>query len=299
MADQRGPRQLLGVLSTRTLTLRAALSRENEDQEAREIVRYKVEELKRKGGEKQKEREKRSRQETEPEQVEPDEAEEDDMGIVCEEEEQCDDSDSEWEDLEETSEQKESNKYNTIGLKNFARECDRYGVSDRAGAKIGNGLLKDLGIVKKGSTDKLICPGKLRRERSKWGAVLERKHSAVELPQGLYTDGKRVPTLVRRTTETKVRIPGRRGRGAYRTVVTTSNKVEIQDHYPVLAQPGGDYVTHVTPEDGTGMGLAKELVAVIRERRVSKTRYNIRGGVYWPRQLASATRGDVSKHCWL
>ena len=107
----------------------------------------------------------------------------------------------------------EKKKYNTMSLKHFSRECDRYGISDRAGVKIGNGLMKDLGIVKKERTDKLICPSKLRRERAKWGEKMERDHSQVKLPQGLYTDGKRVPTLVRLTTGTKEQVPG--GRGAY------------------------------------------------------------------------------------
>ena len=177
-------------------------------------------------------------------------------------------SDSEWEDIED-DENESTNSYNTISLRNFSRECDRYCVSDRAGAKIGNGLLKDLGLVKKGDTDRLICPSKLRRERAKWGAKLDEEARSVKLPGGLYTDGKRVPTLVRQTTETRVRVPGGRGKAAYRTVISTSNKLVVEDHYPVLAEPGGKYVTHMTPEDGTGLALAKEIVAVIRERKVT------------------------------
>ena len=34
----------------------------------------------------------------------------------------------------------------------------------------------------------------------------------------------------------------------------------------MLAMPGGDYVTHVTPADGTGRALAREVVDVIREQ---------------------------------
>ena len=158
---------------------------------------------------------------------------------------------SDWEDIEEVKESTKS--YNTLSLKHFASEVDRYCISDRAAAKIGNGLLKDLGIVRKGVTDKLICPSKLRRERAKWGAKLDREARAEQLPGGLYSDGKRVPTLIRQTHETKVRVPGRRGKAAYRTVYSISNKVVVEDHYPVVAEPGGKYVTHVTPEDGTGL----------------------------------------------
>ena len=105
----------------------------------------------------------------------------------------------------------------------------------------------------------LICPCKLRRERSKWGAELEKEHSEVKLPQGLYTECKRVPTLVRQTTTTKVQARGGRGRGAQRNVVSTSKIVVVEDHYPVVAEPSGECVT---PEDGTGLSLAKELVTV-------------------------------------
>ena len=69
---------------------------------------------------------------------------------------------------------------------------------------------------------------------------------------GLYTDGKKTPTLVRDVTETKVRVPGARGKAAYKVVQSVSNKLEVQDHYPVVGQPSGEYVTHVTPSGSCG-----------------------------------------------
>ena len=175
--------------------------------------------------------------------------------------------DEDWVDIDVDPKGVEKNtvkvrKYNTLHLKNFAIECDRYGVPDRAAAKIGNGLLKDLGKVTKDNTSMLICPTRLRRERLKWGAKLEAECSRISLPHGLYTDGKRVPTLVRLTRETKVKVPGGRGRRAYRTVATTSNQLVV------LAEPGGSYVTHVTPEHGTGLALADEIVSVVKERGI-------------------------------
>ena len=155
-------------------------------------------------------------------------------GQSAEEEESDEaDNDSDWEDLEK----EEISTYNTMPLKHFAKVCDRYVLSDRAGAMLANGLLRDLGIVKKGQTAKLVCPSKLRRQREKWGKVLVKEKKKDNLLQGLYTDGKRVPTLVRETTVTKVQVPGGRGRADYSTVSTTSNKTVVQDHYPVLAEP--------------------------------------------------------------
>ena len=84
------------------------------------------------------------------------------------------DSDSDWEDFDDVEKTPE---YNTLKLNIFARECDRYKASNREGAKLANALLKDLKIVTKKDWSKLICPGKLRRERLKWGGELEKIHS--------------------------------------------------------------------------------------------------------------------------
>ena len=75
--------------------------------------------------------------------------------------------DSDWEDCDDVEEV--TRDYNTMSLKHFAMECERYDVSDRAASKLGNALLKDLGIVRRGDTAKLICPTRLRRQRKKWG----------------------------------------------------------------------------------------------------------------------------------
>ena len=242
------------------------MTKEREDLETRELVRFKVEEAARKE-KRRKELLKKSNEDVEllfaKVPVEHDHSD----GQEKSGESGVDDSDSEWEDIEEAKTKAASKSYNTWSLKHFAQECDRYCISDRAGAKIGNGLLKDLGIVHKGSTDKLICPSKVRRERAKWGARLEKESASVQLPGGLYTDGKRVPTLVRQTTDNKVQVPGGRGKKAYRTVSSTSNQLVIEDHYPVVAEPGGHYITHLTPENGTGHALAKEIVDVVRERK--------------------------------
>ena len=258
---------LQGVLSTRTLSLRAASERDRQGQEARDMVRFKMEQLQREE-KKKTEREERSKQDCEilfstvpVDDIDfSEDSSEDNNGDDGQE------TDSDWEDVEEEVTEDNTSNYNLRSLKYFSMECDRYGVSDRAGAKIGNGLLKDLGIVKRGCTAKLICPSKLRRERRKWGKLLGEEKDAVKLPQGLYTDGKKVPTLVRVTTVTKVQVPGGKGRAAYRTVSSTSNKMVVEDHFPVVAEPSGQYITHVTPVDGTGLALAQELVPVIREK---------------------------------
>ena len=122
-------------------------------------------------------------------------------------------------------------------------------------------------LVKKGDISKLICPNRLRRQRQKWGAKIETRQRDQKFSQGIYTDGKRIPTLVRETKITRVRVPGGRGRAAYKTVETVGNKLVVEDHYPVVSEPGGKYVTHITPKEGTGLSLANELVPVIKESK--------------------------------
>ena len=70
-------------------------------------------------------------------------------------------------------------------------------------------------------------------------------------------------------TETKVKVRGARGKGAYKVVQSVSNKLEVQDHYPVVAQPSGEYVTHMTPIGSCGKAIAKEIIGVVKERNVN------------------------------
>ena len=175
-------------------------------------------------------------------------------------------SESEWEDQEETEKVPE---YNNMKLPNFSRECDRYKISNRAAAKLGNGLLKDLKLVTKQNTRLLIGPCKVRRERLRWGGVLEKSHQAEPMPGGLYCDGKKCPTLTRISTSVPVQVRGAKGRGSRRIVETTSVQKVQTEHFSCVSQPGGKYLTHVTPDSGTGNSIAKEVVAVVRERDIS------------------------------
>ena len=42
----------------------------------------------------------------------------------------------------------------------------------------------------------------------------------------------------------------------------------MQEHFTCVSEPKGGYLTHVTPIDATGRAIAKELVAVVRERNM-------------------------------
>ena len=51
-------------------------------------------------------------------------------------------------------------KYATMSRKHFTMQCERNNVSARAASKLGNALLRDLGLVNRGDTAKLIWPTK-------------------------------------------------------------------------------------------------------------------------------------------
>ena len=81
--------------------------------------------------------------------------------------------DSDWEEVGE---------YNTLDLPRFCRDLDRYKVSNRAAAKLGNSLLKDLGVVGAEDLKFLLCPNKVLRQRAKHGKLLAEKHKAKPAP---------------------------------------------------------------------------------------------------------------------
>ena len=166
MQDQRGPRNFAS-LSDNSRSLRTAASRKvsTEEAEARQLERWRLEKVERKAEQARKAKEK---SETEMEVLlgtvpynnfnisDNNESLVDNISESEHEDNVDNDSDSDWEDI---NEEKDKIEYNTLKLKNFSRECDRYKTSNREGAKLANALLRDLGLVTKNNFSKLICPG--------------------------------------------------------------------------------------------------------------------------------------------
>ena len=65
-----------------------------------------------------------------------------------------------------------------------------------------------------------------------------------------------------------IKVRGKRGRNSCKTVATTSIKTYMQEHFTCVSEPGGAYLSHVTPAEATGRSIAKELVALVRERDI-------------------------------
>ena len=51
-------------------------------------------------------------------------------------------------------------------------------------------------------------------------------------------------------------------------MATISIKTYMQEHFTCVSEPGGAYLSHVTPAEATGRSIAKELVALVRERDI-------------------------------
>ncbi|GBM38790.1 hypothetical protein AVEN_108736-1 [Araneus ventricosus] len=56
---------------------------------------------------------------------------------------------------------------NRLDFPTLARECDRYGISDRAAASFDSSVLQDIGIVHEGEASHVVDRDKIRRQRKK------------------------------------------------------------------------------------------------------------------------------------
>ncbi|GBN15307.1 hypothetical protein AVEN_6594-1 [Araneus ventricosus] len=56
---------------------------------------------------------------------------------------------------------------NRLDFPTLAKECDRYGISDRAAASFASAVLQDIGIGHEGEASHVIDRNKIRRQRKK------------------------------------------------------------------------------------------------------------------------------------
>ena len=83
-------------------------------------------------------------------------------------------------------------------LRNLAKECDRWGVSNRAGAAIANAALIDAGISTPQDQTCVIDKSKLRRALVSYRKERQAEdHKILEEKQGIayYFDGKKTLSL--------------------------------------------------------------------------------------------------------
>lgn len=111
---------------------------------------------------------------------------------------------------------------------------DRFGVSDRATAAIATDVLHDLGMISDENIAKVIDRNKIRREKVKTRrAITEKDHQMIEV-NAIYFDGRKDNTI----TQEKI------GAKMFRRTIK-------EGHIGMISEPGGKYIGHVTPKNGT------------------------------------------------
>ena len=129
-------------------------------------------------------------------------------------------------------------------MEKIAIVADRFQVPDRTAAAIANAALEDAGLITPEDSSYVIDKNKLRREREKYRMeIRENERTHFEIVNGIYLDGKKDDTL---------------------TLMVGDNGKQYQssireEHYVLVGEPGGVYLTHTTPENGTARCIAESV----------------------------------------
>ena len=133
-----------------------------------------------------------------------------------------------------------SSKRNLTKLPTLASVCDRYDVSNYAGAAIASATLVDYAIITKVDKSQVIGPQKLGDERRRRREERREAELAnLKKLTSLYFDEKK--------TMTRVLVKNNKT-GKWNPTI------KVDDHYVVLTEPGNDCLTHVTPKNWTWEG---------------------------------------------
>ena len=130
-------------------------------------------------------------------------------------------------------------KQNRQSLSNLAMICegDRYGVSSRAGAAIANVALADAGVISATNQTNVIDKCKLRRAIDKYREerkVADQDDLIKAQGEAYYFDGKKDRTLFTSRDENNKQF----------------KYYQEEEHISMSSEPGGKYVTHLTPKGG-------------------------------------------------
>ena len=125
---------------------------------------------------------------------------------------------------------------NRSSIREVAVTCERFGISDRAGAAIATATLKAFGIVTDTNKTNVIVRSELRRERQKYREEIQKDEELqFGAVNGIYIDGRKDATI----------ISVKQGNSYYRKTI-------IEEHYVLVGEPYEFYITLVTPINGTG-----------------------------------------------
>ena len=141
---------------------------------------------------------------------------------------------------------------NRLNLENLARESIRYGVSVQATASLGTAVLIDVGIITPEYSTKIIDKDKIQRARN---LVMEKlKEEGLNYLEShkvrcFFFDGQKDDTKAILVNDDGEEFPG----------------IIKENHYSVVEEPGGLYLTHLTPDGERGQYLADGLLGWLTE----------------------------------
>ena len=126
----------------------------------------------------------------------------------------------------------------------FLEHCERFKVSETGASTLLNLRNKKL----------RLCQSQINRKKKKLRLKQVEEFKPDEVPEAIGFD--------ERIDKTKVEVgKGAKGRKRF--------EVKKEEHCAVILYPGEQFAGHVVPGDGTGAGLARDLVAFARERVIS------------------------------
>ena len=127
--------------------------------------------------------------------------------------------------------------------------CERYEVSDRAGATKASATLKALAIVTEKDKRYVVDRSKLRSEKQKYREeIRNKKQELFELVDSIFVDGRKDATM------TMVEVNGNYHR-----------QTVIEEHYVIVEEPNGFYLSRVMPENGTEYKIATSVYSAIKD----------------------------------
>ena len=101
--------------------------------------------------------------------------------------------------------------------------CERYEVSDKAGAAIASATLKAFGTVSEGNKRYVVDKSMLRKERQKYREeIRNKKQKLFELVDSIFVDGRKNATM------TMVEVNG-----------SYHRQTVIEEHYVIVEEPNG------------------------------------------------------------
>ena len=162
-------------------------------------------------------------------------------------------------------------KRTTLAMKYTAEVCKQYNISDRAGSKVWNAVVKDLeeaGYLKKDESrdiieELIVDRFKMRRSKQKFGEEVK-----FVLKDSLDREGGQVCIGADGKRDKKTRIEENL---VLQGEDVVKRRVGQEEHQVYTKEPEGSYLDHSAIPEGTGRGLAMDFLGMIADTGSKKT----------------------------